>query len=151
VPALEPFEPLADRGERTVRGPRALLLAVGADRYGVALEQVRVVLEAPGVTRLPDGPPAVLGVTNVRGEVVPVVDLGAALGVGALGRAPFAAVVEVRAGLVALASADVPETAELEEELGKADLAGATVRHAAGGHVVAGLDVEAVLRAATGA
>ena len=39
----------------------------------------------PAITPLPGAPPAVLGVVNVRGEVVPVLDTAALLGLGALG------------------------------------------------------------------
>ncbi len=147
--ALEPFEPLATREEDVERGPRGLLLAVRADRYVVALDRVRVVLERPDVTRLPDAPPAVLGLVNVRGEVVPVLDTGAALGVGAQHGAPFLAVVDTASGPVALASAAPPETTVLGEELGGSDLDAGTGRLRLGDAGVATLlDVDALGRVA---
>jgi purine-binding chemotaxis protein CheW len=47
--------------------------------YGVAVERVREVLKALPVTPIPLAPRAVAGLMNLRGEVVPVVDLRARL------------------------------------------------------------------------
>ncbi len=72
-----------DRGAATVEAyvevqVRGLLL-------GLPLANVREVLRAPPITRVPEVPSVVRGVANVRGEIVPVVDLAARLGEGAAG------------------------------------------------------------------
>lgn len=43
--------------------------------YGVNVSQVREVKNFEGVTRVPYAPAYVRGVTNLRGEVIPVIDL----------------------------------------------------------------------------
>jgi purine-binding chemotaxis protein CheW len=43
--------------------------------YGVNVHQVREVKNFEGVTPVPYAPPYVKGVTNLRGEVIPVIDL----------------------------------------------------------------------------
>ena len=43
--------------------------------YGVNVSQVREVKNFEGVTPVPYAPPYVRGVTNLRGEVIPVIDL----------------------------------------------------------------------------
>jgi chemotaxis signal transduction protein len=152
VPTLEPFEPLGTRQDEAERGPRALVLTVRTERYAIGLEQVQVVLERPSVTRLPDAPPAVLGVVNVRGEVLPVLDTGAALGIAPLRAAAFAAVVETAAGRVALASGGAPRSEALGDDLGASDLpAGVARRRVGESGVVTLLDVEALGRAVGGA
>lgn len=44
-------------------------------RYGLDAREVREVVRAVAVSRLPGAPPVVLGVIGVRGELVPVFDL----------------------------------------------------------------------------
>ncbi|MHC5018574.1 MAG: chemotaxis protein CheW [Planctomycetota bacterium] len=48
---------------------------VGPGLYGVDVEQVREVLKMPWVSRLPRTPDFLLGVVNVRGRILPVLDL----------------------------------------------------------------------------
>jgi purine-binding chemotaxis protein CheW len=43
--------------------------------YGVDVHQVREVKNFEGVTPVPYAPAYIKGVTNIRGEVVPVIDL----------------------------------------------------------------------------
>jgi len=57
-----------------------LRLAVGPERYAVRIDAVREILEVARMTRLPLMPSFVCGVMNLRGAVVPVIDLGARLG-----------------------------------------------------------------------
>ncbi|WP_205695541.1 chemotaxis protein CheW [Conexibacter sp. SYSU D00693] len=145
MPILEPFEPLATRAPVAPAGPAALVLEVGDDHHALRLEDVRVVVEAPDVTRVPDAPPAVLGVLNVRGEVVPVLDTGIAAGVAPVGGAPFAVVVEAAPGRVALAARAQPRHVVLGPEVGASALAVGTHRHAVGDGLVATLlDVDAL-------
>lgn len=48
--------------------------------WALGLENVREVISYDDVTRVPGMPPSVRGVTNLRGNVVPVVDLGIKFG-----------------------------------------------------------------------
>lgn len=54
-------------------------LDLGGAAYAVEAEAVREVFSLRDMARLPTAPPWVLGITNVRGSIVAVVDLGAAL------------------------------------------------------------------------
>lgn len=56
---------------------------LGELRCAVPLTHVREVQRAVAVTPLPGAPPVIEGVIDVRGTVVPVVDLGVRLGVPA--------------------------------------------------------------------
>jgi purine-binding chemotaxis protein CheW len=49
-------------------------------RFAIPLDAVREVLRAVAVTPLPGAPEVVMGVIDVRGEIVPVFDLRARLG-----------------------------------------------------------------------
>lgn len=65
-----------------------LRFALGADMHAVRIDIVREILEVSSMTPLPLMPPFVRGVMNLRGAVVPVIDLAARVGLGgsAIGR-----------------------------------------------------------------
>jgi purine-binding chemotaxis protein CheW len=52
---------------------------VGGEEVGLPIGCVREIVEARPVTRVPSMPAAIRGVANLRGRVVPVVDLAGAL------------------------------------------------------------------------
>ena len=51
--------------------------------YAVGILQVKEILQYEGVTRVPSVPPSVRGVLNLRGAVVPVIDLAVKFGLAA--------------------------------------------------------------------
>ena len=124
---------------------RALLLPVHGDWYGLQLEAVREVVRDPEVTLLPLAPVALLGVFNMRGEVVPLADTAALLGLEPLGRGPYVSVALHGRSLVGLVSEAAPETAQLGEQLGTSRLPGTAAMHDAGDRVVTMLDLDALV------
>ncbi|MGH9179428.1 MAG: chemotaxis protein CheW [Acidimicrobiales bacterium] len=56
---------------------------IGGVRHAFEARFVREVLLGPDVSTVPSAPPAVIGVTNVRGEILAVADISALLGVAA--------------------------------------------------------------------
>ena len=59
-------------------------LIAGQQSYSIEITQVREIRRWAPVTPLPHSDPAVLGVMNLRGAVIPIVDLSARLGLGAI-------------------------------------------------------------------
>lgn len=53
---------------------RLLVFRIGAERFGIALEAVDEVIDAPAVQSIPDAPATVLGVATIRGELITVYD-----------------------------------------------------------------------------
>ena len=74
-----------------------LSFAVGAEGYAIPIDAVRELVEVPTMTSLPLLPDFVRGVMNLRGAVVPVVDLGARLDLPAtdVGRRTCVVIVDV--------------------------------------------------------
>ncbi|PIE64901.1 MAG: hypothetical protein CSA26_06095 [Desulfobacterales bacterium] len=70
---------IAGTGARA-RGERYLLFSVGGVAMTVSLEGVVEVVDLTSITELPYIPAWVLGITNVRGEIVSVLDLPLYLG-----------------------------------------------------------------------
>jgi purine-binding chemotaxis protein CheW len=59
-----------------------LSFVVGGTDFGIPILKVKEILQYEGVTRVPGTPGSIRGVINVRGAVVPVVDLGVKFGRG---------------------------------------------------------------------
>jgi purine-binding chemotaxis protein CheW len=82
---------------------------IGDVSYAVPIATVREISRPLEVVALPHAPPAVIGVANYRGEVIPVVDMRARFGLSQVAQNPTSApkakwiIVAVEAGFVALA------------------------------------------------
>ena len=64
-----------DEGREAAR--RGLLsLCLGEARFGLWVDEVLEIVPTPPISRLPLPHPELAGVTSVRGEVIPVLDLG---------------------------------------------------------------------------
>ena len=82
-----------------------LVFRIGGREHALAVERVVEVLRMVAATRLPDAPPWVVGVINVRGRVIPLIDVRARLGAPGLEPETSTSVIvvqtdEVAAGLV---------------------------------------------------
>jgi purine-binding chemotaxis protein CheW len=72
--AMEPV------GEETTTSTQYLGFSLGGEECGIGILKVREILEYPVLTRVPTTPPWVRGVINLRGGVVPVIDLAVKFG-----------------------------------------------------------------------
>ena len=72
--------------------------ALDREEYGIPVAQVREVIRVGDITRVPQAPPHVRGVTNLRGRILPVVELRSRLGLAPAVPTPRSriVVVEVR-------------------------------------------------------
>ncbi|WNG61714.1 purine-binding chemotaxis protein CheW [Archangium gephyra] len=62
------------------RPAQYLGFSLAGETYAIELLRIREIIEHVPITRVPGMPPAVLGVINLRGRVVPVVDLAVKMG-----------------------------------------------------------------------
>src|ERR1700716_2976080 len=97
---------------------RVLMFGVNAAFFAVPMETVHQVLRHPVLTTIPLSPPGLLGVVNVRGEIVPLLDTGVLTGTGPLNQSPFAVLVSGQKDMVALAAEELPIAADFEEPVG---------------------------------
>jgi purine-binding chemotaxis protein CheW len=130
---------------------RALLMPLGDEWYAVDAERVKEVTAEPRPTRLPGAQPGVLGVINLRGEIVPLMDTAALLGLEVPADLSFAVVVHTADGPAALTATGMPEVVTLDDELGRSDLPGSTNRYRFGSRLVVVLDVDEIVTVARGA
>ena len=139
---------------------RFLTLTLGKDMFALDISAVREILDMTDITRIPQAPPAVRGVVNVRGAAVPVIDLRLRFGMEEVERT-----VNTRIVIVEIPNADgvtvlgaiadsVKEVLEIEPEaIAPPPSMGASVKTdflrgigKAGGKFVLVLDIAKVLR-----
>lgn len=77
-----------------------LTFVVAGEEYAIPILRVREIIEYSRVTRVPSMPPYIRGVINLRGSVVPVIDLAVKFGLAESGvtRTSCIVVVEVTSG-----------------------------------------------------
>jgi purine-binding chemotaxis protein CheW len=129
----------------TATQTQVVVLPVGRDRYAVPIEWVREVVAAPAVTPLVTAGPPVLGLLNLRGEIVPLFDTAALLGVGTIGAPQYAAVLLTPLGSAGLAATGLPHRALLDSPAAPSELPGTAGLHHVQGHPTVLLDPEVLL------
>ena len=72
--------------EAPVSGGKYLTFGLGNEDYGLEILKVREIVSCMEVTPVPRTPAHVKGVINLRGQVIPVIDLRAADGSESTGR-----------------------------------------------------------------
>ena len=100
---------------------RFLTLTLGGEFFAIEIHVVREILDFTDITRIPQTPDYMRGVVNVRGNAVPVMDLGVKLGLGEVARSinTRIVIVEIRHGdqvsLIGALADSVKEVLELED------------------------------------
>lgn len=125
-------------------GTTALLLPVGAEWHAVALSSVREVLAVPPVAAMPAAPEWLAGLVNVRGELLPAIDTGRALGAGPT-EATHLAVVETAVGSAAVLTTGTPEPGVLGARQAGGGAPGSAGQFDVGGRTATVLDLDRVL------
>ncbi|MBN2468429.1 MAG: purine-binding chemotaxis protein CheW [Deltaproteobacteria bacterium] len=72
---METAEMAKVKGFREVRAGKYLTFRLSAEEFGVEIVKVQEIVGVINVTRVPQTPAYVRGVINLRGRVIPVVDL----------------------------------------------------------------------------
>jgi purine-binding chemotaxis protein CheW len=115
-PSLQP-QPTAI--QPTGPAVRVCLISLAGELFAIDLRNVREVFEVDRITPVPAMPQALAGVANLRGTVVPIVDLRAMLGLSQTGSLPFAVVIRHGGQQVGILVDRVPEirTVQMDEIL----------------------------------
>jgi purine-binding chemotaxis protein CheW len=126
-------------------GLQTVLLPVGDDLYAVPVGWVREVVVASSLAPLVTAPTVVLGLFNLRGQIVPLFDTAALLGLGAVPAATFVLVLQSPHGLFGLAATAIPRRAVLNSPTGPSELPGTAGTYQLERRVVVLLDPDALL------
>ena len=71
---------MTNTAEKQLSNKQFLTFSIGKEHFGMDLTQTREIIEYAGITQVPLMPKFLSGVINLRGEVVPVIDLSVRLG-----------------------------------------------------------------------
>jgi purine-binding chemotaxis protein CheW len=93
-----------------------VLCLLGGRTYAVDLLSIREIIPIRGATRLPNSPPFVAGLMNVRGTIVTVIDLACRLGGAHVGAEASVVLVEHRGKLIGVAVDEVTEVLRLRPD-----------------------------------
>ena len=119
----------------------------GGEHYALPVTGVLEIADTGKVTPVPGAPPGVLGVRNLRGQVIPVIDLATMLGLSDDAESERIVVTEdgsLRAALAVTSTVDVGELGAATEEVESPYLSGAIL---VDGALVGIVDVPALLAA----
>ena len=125
---------------------RVLVIAANAAFFAVPMTTVHQVLRRPLVTLVPLSPVGLIGIVNVRGEIVPLLDTGVLTGTGMLTEPPFAVLVSGERDMVALAVEELPFAADFEEPVGPGTQPGELGVYSNGGRLVVLVDIEELVK-----
>lgn len=119
-PTCELVQPLLDAEAIPSKGvlpSRFCILRFRDEHLAVELSQVREICKLASITSVPGMPRALIGVANLRGNIVPVVDLYPSLGLPGMAALHYAVVVRQGARHIGIVVEEVPEiqTAEFED------------------------------------
>ena len=120
---------------------------VGAESFALPVGQVLEVAELGSLAPVPGAPPSVLGVRNLRGQVLPVIDLATVLGTARAPGTQKLVIAEEAGRRAGLAIDEVTDVAELHGETQDSDsrlLTGSTLVE---GDLVGIVDVRGVFSA----
>jgi len=106
---------------------------------------VREVVASPVLAGVPTAPPTLLGVFNLRGDIVPLFDTAALLGIGRVPPSSHVTVVETALGAAGLVASAMPESVELGEPTGVTEGPGTVASYTLGSRVATLLDVDILL------
>jgi len=75
-----PTKTAADGGKIRGLGGKYLIFQLDNEEYGIAIPKVREILGLMDITKVPQSPDSVEGTINLRGKVIPVIDLRSKFG-----------------------------------------------------------------------
>jgi len=122
-------------------------VVAGGEHYALPVDAVLEIAELGQVTPVPGAPSGVLGVRNLRGQVIPVIDLATVLSLSGDAESERIVVTEdgdLRAALAVTSTDDVGELGTATEEVDSPYLSGAILAEDA---LVGIVDVPALLAA----
>lgn len=95
-----------------------VLFTLENEEYGVEISYVQEIIRIPQITKVPDMPSYVEGIINLRGKIIPVIDLKSKFGFGQSGRCEDSRllVLTVEGITVSIIVDDVSEVLRLDEK-----------------------------------
>jgi len=71
---MEPNDGLKEKQEDTLQG-RYLTFSLGEEVFGLEIRYVTEIIGLQPITKVPEVPPFIKGIINLRGKIIPVIDM----------------------------------------------------------------------------
>ena len=105
------------RKEKDINEIQYLTFKIGIENYAIKLVENKEVIEPPGITKVPNTKKYVMGVINLRGQIVPVINLGNKLDLSSENnKGQRIIVVEVNNSLVGIMVDDVKDVVGIAQD-----------------------------------
>ena len=106
-----------DKNSNALSSYQVVCFKIGVEEYGIDILQVQEILKLPKITKLPKSIAYILGVIDLRGKVIPIVDLSRKFAIksGGLKENSRAIVVDVAGKQVGLAIDSVSHVVKLNQ------------------------------------
>ena len=88
----------AEKPKSLVAASQFLTFSLGQEEYGIALLKVQEIKGYSAITPIPNTPPHIKGVMNLRGAVIPIVDLRIRFGMEAIEYTKFHVIIVINVG-----------------------------------------------------
>ena len=72
---------MANQNEQLIEDLKVIIFRLKDEEYGVDVKQIKSIERMEHITRVPNTPPFVKGVINLRGVVIPIIDLRKRFGI----------------------------------------------------------------------
>ena len=114
---IEPDDSEFDVTKEPVKTVRMLSFRLGIESYCINITDAKEVFRPVSITRIPNTPPFIVGVTSLHGEVIPLIDIRYFLGLpGSEGLGSTRVIAtDVRSNVVGVMADDVNEALDIEE------------------------------------
>lgn len=104
----------------TIQNAQLIVFRLGGEEYGLSIEQIKEVVPTPHITHVPLAPDYVLGVANIRGNVMAIINLEKKLDLQNSNsqtdlHPPYCLVIDSKDLHIALTSFEVPNTLTVYE------------------------------------
>lgn len=97
-----------------------IVFKLGAEFYGIKIDQVKEVTLTPSITRMPRTPDFIKGVANIRGDIIAIMDLEERFGIrpvpigeGADPNLTYTLVIDARDYSIGIVVSEVPQSLNL--------------------------------------
>lgn len=158
---MEQLDALDSQISFTTDGHQYLTFTLGAEEYGVEILKVQEIKGYSAITPIPNTPAYVKGVMNLRGSIIPIVDLRAKLAMAEAAYNQFTVIIVVRVGsktvglvvdavsdVLSIPAQDIQATPDFGAQVDARFISGMAK---AGDRLVVLLDIDKVLGAELGA
>jgi purine-binding chemotaxis protein CheW len=89
---------IAEKPKKTAAANQFLTFSLGQEEYGIELLKVQEIKGYSAITPIPNTPGHIKGVMNLRGAVIPIVDLRMRFGMDAIEYTQFNVIIVINAG-----------------------------------------------------